>query len=92
MSRIKTGNFHQVILKSENIGMIIKKLLKQLYLKHQETRPWFVIPADHKWFSRIAISDIIIHTLKELNLKVPELAPKERELLSKAKEALEKGE
>ncbi len=54
--------------------------------------PWFIIPADHKWFSRIAISDIIIHTLKGLDLKVPELDHKEKELLSKAKEALEKGE
>jgi PPK2 family polyphosphate:nucleotide phosphotransferase len=56
----------------------------------KEHAPWFIIPADHKWFSRIAISDIIIHTLKELDLKIPELDPKERELLSKGKEVLEK--
>ncbi len=57
-----------------------------------ENAPWFIIPADHKWFSRIAISDIIIHTLKKLNLKIPELEQKEQELLQKGKEVLERGD
>ena len=50
--------------------------------------PWYVIPADNKWFSRIAISDTIIHTLKSLNLKIPELEAKERAKLEKAKNVL----
>ncbi|MEN8120502.1 MAG: polyphosphate kinase 2 family protein [Bacteroidota bacterium] len=50
--------------------------------------PWYVIPADNKWFSRIAISDIIIHTLKSLDLKIPELEAKERAKLEKAKDIL----
>jgi PPK2 family polyphosphate:nucleotide phosphotransferase len=50
--------------------------------------PWYIIPADNKWFSRIAISDIIIHTFKNLNLSVPELAPEEKELLEKARQEL----
>lgn len=50
--------------------------------------PWYIIPADNKWFSRIAISDTIIHTLKSLNLKIPELEAKEREKLEKAKNIL----
>jgi len=54
--------------------------------------PWFIVPADNKWFTRIAISDIIIHTLKKLNLKIPELPSKEQEMLAKAKEALLNGQ
>lgn len=54
--------------------------------------PWYIIPADNKWFTRIAISDIIIHTLKKLNLKIPELPQKEQEMLVKAKEALLNGQ
>ncbi len=50
--------------------------------------PWYVIPADNKWFSRIAISDIIIHTLKSLDLKIPELEANERAKLEKAKNIL----
>ena len=34
--------------------------------------PWHVIPADNKWFSRIAIGRIIIEKLESLNLKFPE--------------------
>jgi polyphosphate kinase 2 (PPK2 family) len=33
--------------------------------------PWFVIPADHKWYRNIAISRIIVDTLKGLKLKYP---------------------
>ncbi|RLD69187.1 MAG: polyphosphate kinase 2 family protein [Bacteroidetes bacterium] len=50
--------------------------------------PWYVIPADNKWFSRIAISDIIIDTLKSLDLKIPELEAKEKAKLEKAKNIL----
>ncbi len=47
----------------------------------KEYAPWYIIPADNKWFTRIAISDIIIHQLKSLDLKVPELSSKEKEML-----------
>ncbi|MCF6242031.1 MAG: polyphosphate kinase 2 family protein [Bacteroidales bacterium] len=50
--------------------------------------PWFIIPADNKWFSRIAISDIIIHTLESLDMKIPELAPAEKAKLEEAKQDL----
>ena len=53
-----------------------------------EYAPWYVIPADNKWFSRIAISDIIIDTLKSLDLKIPELEANEKAKLEKAKNIL----
>lgn len=34
--------------------------------------PWFVIPADHKWFRNLAISQIIVETMKKLDIKAPE--------------------
>lgn len=52
--------------------------------------PWFVIPADKKWFARIAISTVILHTLKSLKLKYPVLPPDEREKMNEAKNWLEK--
>jgi PPK2 family polyphosphate:nucleotide phosphotransferase len=33
--------------------------------------PWFVIPADHKWYRDLAVSAIIVETLEALDLKVP---------------------
>jgi len=37
-----------------------------------EKAPWFVIPANHKWFRDLAISQIITRTLEDLNMKMPE--------------------
>ena len=33
--------------------------------------PWFLIPADHKWFRDLAISEIIVSTLEALKIQVP---------------------
>jgi polyphosphate kinase 2 (PPK2 family) len=33
--------------------------------------PWFVIPADKKWFRNLAVSHIIVETLEEMDLKFP---------------------
>jgi PPK2 family polyphosphate:nucleotide phosphotransferase len=52
--------------------------------------PWYVIPADHKWFSRVAVADIIVKHLESLKLRYPTLGPKEKEDLLKAKKTLEK--
>lgn len=52
--------------------------------------PWYVIPADKKWFTRIAISEIILHTIEELKLKYPVLPKAEKEKLQEMKAVLEK--
>ncbi|MBY0382029.1 MAG: polyphosphate kinase 2 family protein [Xanthobacteraceae bacterium] len=52
--------------------------------------PWYVVPADHKWFSRLVISSVIVSTLEKLGLSYPakpEASPAE---LKKARIALEK--
>ena len=36
-----------------------------------EHAPWFVIPADHKWFRNLAVSRIVVEHLERLNLKYP---------------------
>jgi PPK2 family polyphosphate:nucleotide phosphotransferase len=36
--------------------------------------PWFVIPANHKWFRDLAVSQIIMRTLYQLDLQLPETA------------------
>jgi len=37
--------------------------------------PWFVIPADHKWFRNYAISKILLETLSDLKMEFPKAAP-----------------
>lgn len=51
--------------------------------------PWYVIPADKKWFMRFAVSNIIINRIKDLNLEYPSLPKSERDNLEKAKYMLE---
>lgn len=52
--------------------------------------PWFVIPADDKWFARVAAIQIIIDALQNMNLKFPKLAKEEQQQLDDAKSQLEK--
>lgn len=53
-----------------------------------EHAPWFVIPADRKWFMRYAVSNIIINRLKELKVKYPVLPEAEKARLKDAKKML----
>jgi len=50
--------------------------------------PWYVIPADKKWFMRAAISDIIVDKLKSLKLSYPKISKEQKSNLLKIKEML----
>lgn len=51
--------------------------------------PWHIIPADHKWFARLAVADIIIDTLRSMKLHYPKLSKETRAGLEAAKQSLE---
>ena len=51
--------------------------------------PWYVIPADNKWFTRVAVSEIICQRLESLDLKYPELVEANKQRLLEAKKVLE---
>ncbi len=50
--------------------------------------PWYVVPADNKWFTRIVVAAAIIDTLGSLKLSYPKVSASKREELAAAKEAL----
>ncbi len=54
-----------------------------------ENAPWYVIPADKKWFTRIAVSEIIARKLESMNLKYPQITEEHRQSLEEAKNLLE---
>jgi PPK2 family polyphosphate:nucleotide phosphotransferase len=54
-----------------------------------EWAPWHIIPADHKWFTRVAVADALVETLKSLNLSYPELTASQLADLQKAKSKLQ---
>ena len=59
-------------------------------LNHTSTEwaPWYVIPADHKWFTRVAVADILVAKLGSLYLRPPMLSRERRAELKKSRARL----
>jgi PPK2 family polyphosphate:nucleotide phosphotransferase len=51
--------------------------------------PWYVVPADNKWFTRVVVAAAIVDTLESLNLAFPTVDPDKREELDAARKQLE---
>jgi PPK2 family polyphosphate:nucleotide phosphotransferase len=52
--------------------------------------PWYVVPADNKWFTRVVVAAAVIDTLASLNLAYPEVGKEKLKELAAAKRALSK--
>ena len=50
--------------------------------------PWYVVPADNKWFTRVVVAAAVIETLASLNLHYPEVSNEKLKELAAAKKAL----
>jgi PPK2 family polyphosphate:nucleotide phosphotransferase len=50
--------------------------------------PWYVVPADRKWFTRLVVAAAIIDTLGSLDLRFPEVTAAQREALTSARAGL----
>jgi PPK2 family polyphosphate:nucleotide phosphotransferase len=61
-------------------------------IRHTATpeAPWYIVPADNKWFTRVVVAAAIIQTLSSLGLKYPEVSQEQRKQLAAAKAALVK--
>jgi PPK2 family polyphosphate:nucleotide phosphotransferase len=59
-------------------------------IRHTATpgAPWWVVPADHKWFTRLVVAEAIADTMKDLGLRVPAIDAAQRKELAAAKAAL----
>lgn len=51
--------------------------------------PWYVLPADHKWFTRFAVSEIVARELGALDMEYPTMSAEHMENLKEAKKILE---
>jgi PPK2 family polyphosphate:nucleotide phosphotransferase len=60
-------------------------------IRHTATKscPWHVIPADHKWFSRLAVAAELVTALASLDLSFPKMDAAKRKELAAAREMLE---
>lgn len=79
-------------------GDLPERALFDEYMKCYETAinktskkeaPWYVLPADKKWFARVAAIQIIIDTLEKMNLQYPTLSTEDKAELEMCKKQLE---
>ncbi|BAU67370.1 hypothetical protein STA3757_47870 [Stanieria sp. NIES-3757] len=54
-----------------------------------EWTPWYIIPANHKWFTRLVVADLIVDKLASLNLHYPVISQQHYQALLQAKIKLE---
>jgi len=53
-----------------------------------EVAPWYVVPADHKWYTRLVVGELIVKTLKRMPIEMPTLSAEERRRLADARKSL----
>ncbi len=51
--------------------------------------PWFVVPADNKWFTRLVVAAAIVEAVEKLDLKYPKVSPEQKKDLAAARAELE---
>jgi PPK2 family polyphosphate:nucleotide phosphotransferase len=80
-----------------SIGDVNERLHWNAYMRAYEAAlgatssrpaPWYVIPADHKWFTRLAVANVIIETLESLDLHFPPLDRRKHRELAQARRRL----
>jgi PPK2 family polyphosphate:nucleotide phosphotransferase len=54
--------------------------------------PWYCVPADHKWFTRMVLADVVVRSLQSLDLRYPEETEEHSRDLEKARLLLEQEE
>ena len=50
--------------------------------------PWYVVPADNKWFTRVVVATAVIETLADLDLAYPKVGEAKLKELATAKNKL----
>jgi len=54
-----------------------------------EHAPWYIIPADRKWFTRLAVSEVIATKLESMDLRYPSVSDEHKAELAEARKLLE---
>jgi len=62
-------------------------LIRETSTKHS---PWYVVPADNKWFTRVVVAAAVIDALADLDLAYPKVDEKKLKELAGAKQKLMK--
>jgi PPK2 family polyphosphate:nucleotide phosphotransferase len=85
----KNWKFSMGDLKERDLWKDYRKAYEDM-LEHTSTgvAPWFVIPADDKWFTRLVLANIVVSELSKLDLKYPVVPDAQLKQLQEAKKLL----
>jgi PPK2 family polyphosphate:nucleotide phosphotransferase len=62
-----------------------EEMIRNTATKHA---PWYVVPADNKWFTHLVVAAAIVETLEEMNLSYPKVHSAQRKEIERAKKEL----
>ena len=65
-----------------------ESMLKKTSTQHA---PWYIVPADNKWYTRVAVAEIITQRMAELDVKYPEVSKERQVALRKLRTKLAGG-
>ena len=86
----KNWKFEDGDLKERTYWQQYKKAYKDM-LSHTSTHNahWYIVPADEKWFSRVAIGRILVNAMEEMDLFFP-VVSNDKKNISKGRQRIEK--
>ena len=88
-AKSKNWKFAEADLKERGFWKEYQKCYQEaISATSKDYAPWYIIPADKKWFMRLLVSEIIVKKLESLNLKYPELSKEQLQALEKCKQQL----
>ncbi|HZW96439.1 MAG TPA: polyphosphate kinase 2 family protein [Candidatus Eremiobacteraceae bacterium] len=64
-----------------------EEMIRNTATKHA---PWYVVPADNKWFTHLVVAGVVVETLEELGLSYPKVDAAKRKEIQEAAKALNK--
>ncbi|HEY2646212.1 MAG TPA: PPK2 family polyphosphate kinase, partial [Candidatus Acidoferrales bacterium] len=64
-----------------------EEMIQNTSTKHA---PWYVVPADHKWFTRMVVAEAVIAAMEDLDLSFPKIDAAKRKELKKARGVLKR--
>ena len=78
----------QDVIEREHWGAYMQAYEDMIRSTSTEAAPWYVVPADHKWFTRVVVAEVIADTLESLNLTYPEVEAEKKKELEAARKLL----
>jgi PPK2 family polyphosphate:nucleotide phosphotransferase len=69
-------------------GAYMKAYEQAIRATAAEHAPWYVVPADNKWFTRLVVAAAIVQRMDDLDLHYPKVGPEQRKQLAEARRLL----